>query len=191
VKQVEQVELAKAGTRTRRLLKGRRPGAAGIIAAAVVLLGLGALLGWAAATLSQKSLPISAQQREAGTIVMVSGRDDHGLVQQAMVPLLRAPEDTTEVARVPDGSFARVVEQRGEWLRVEAIGGSQATGWVNDFYLRNRALRLDGAGQVDFVDARILEGQVWISVRPVSDAKADPVWVNAAVLQEIGADNDR
>jgi hypothetical protein len=88
---------------------------------------------------------------------------------------------------VNDGTFVRVVDQRKEWIRVQMITNPQATGWVNDYYLRNRMLRTDGGGQVDLLDARDSGGNVWVSVRPVSDPVATPVWMDSKGLQEIGA----
>lgn len=123
-------------------------------------------------------------------VVMISGRDDHGLLQESLVSLFRAPDDNTVVARAADGSFARVVEQRGEWIRVQLLGSPDVVGWVNDFYLRGRVIRTDGGGQVDLVDAREVRGQTYVGVRPIGEPEATPVWLNPAVLQEIGAHND-
>lgn len=172
----------------KRLHQGRSPGVAGVIALGIVLLGV---IGWGVANYSRIVLPSSQQQRDSGVIVMVSGRDDHGHVQDQVVPLLRAPDDDTVVARVTDGSFVRVVDQRGEWMRVQTVAAPQATGWVNDYYLRSRMLRTDGGGQVDLLDAREMGGRVWLYVRAVSEPAATPVWVDSMRLQEIGAHNDR
>lgn len=168
----------------------RLPGgrAARLVALGVVLLGLGVLSGWAVAGLSQGTLLVNAQQRASGAIVMISGRDDHGLLQEPSVSLFDAPQGDTVVARTPNGTFARVVEQRGEWLRVQLLGNPQAVGWVDDYYLRSRLLRTDAEVQVDLVDARELGSQVYVGVRPVSAPEATPVWLNPTVLQEIGAD---
>lgn len=192
---------------------GRSAGVANIVTLGIVLVGLvglGALISWTAAAPSppsQKVLPPftsaqptqPAQQRDTGdtgAVVMVSGRDDHGLVQEPMVSLLGAPDDTTVVARVADGSFVRVIEQRGEWLCVQLIASPQSVvpqsmGWVNDYYLRSRMLRTDGGGQVDLVDARVVSDQVWVAVRPAGDTAATLEWLNPVVLQEIGAPINR
>ncbi len=122
---------------------------------------------------------------------MISGRDDHGLLQDPMVRLLRAPDDATAVGLVANGSFARVVEQRGEWIKVQLVENQEGVGWVNDFYLRGRMLRTDGGGQVDLVDARIVEGKLYIGVRPVSDPSAALVWLDSSALQEIGAQTNK
>ncbi|MEA2574999.1 MAG: hypothetical protein QOH93_2297 [Chloroflexia bacterium] len=154
----------------------------------VVLLGLGVLLGWVVAVLSQSTLPAFRQVRAAGTIVMISGRDDHGLLQDPSVSLFDAPESNTVVARASDASFARVVGQRGEWIKVQLLGSPEAVGWVNDYYLRSRVLRTDVGVQVDLVGARELGTLVYVGVRPALEPEATPVWLNPAVLQEIGAD---
>jgi hypothetical protein len=121
-----------------------------------------------------------------GPVVLVSGRDDHGLRSLLAVPLYQAPNDSTIVARVPDGFIARVLEQRGTWLRIQALLLPSAVGWIDDFYLRDRALRTDGGGQVVLVDARVAAGQVEVAVRPVTDPTAPPTWVPATRLREIG-----
>ncbi|HKP54343.1 MAG TPA: SH3 domain-containing protein [Chloroflexia bacterium] len=169
-----------------------------------VLLGLGGLIGYAfAAGYSQTARTPSVSNQSSqggqstpkpgvvGRVLMVSGRDDHGLVQDPVVPLYKAPDDDTVVARVPDGTFVRVVDQRHEWIRVQMITNTQATGWVNDYYLRNRMIRTDGGGQVDLLDARELGGKIQLYVRAVTDPAATPVWLDATELQEIGARLDK
>jgi SH3 domain-containing protein len=172
----------------KRLHRDRSPGVAGVIALGVVLLGV---IAWGVASYSRISLPFSQQQSDAKPIVMVSGRDDHGHVQDEVVPLLSAPDDDTVVARVNDGTFVRVVEQRGEWMRVQTVAAPQATGWVNDYYLRSRMLRTDGGGQVELLDAREMGGRVWLYVRAVSDPAASPEWMDSMRLKEIGAHVDK
>ncbi len=121
-----------------------------------------------------------------GPVVLVSGRDDHGLRALLAVPLQQSPEDTTVVARVPDGFLARVLEQRGTMLKIQPLLLPAAIGWVDDYYLRDRALRTDGGGQVLLVDAEVTAGQVRVAVRPVDQPTAPPTWVPAALLREIG-----
>lgn len=78
-----------------------------------------------------------------GRLVMVSGRDDHGLVSLDRVPLYDAPEGDREVGRVHDGTLVRVVERRGMAMRVATLEGKSVSGWIDDFYLRGQ-LRLVG-----------------------------------------------
>jgi hypothetical protein len=121
-----------------------------------------------------------------GQIVLVSGRDDHGLVSQAAVGLAREPGERTYPASLPDGTFARVLERRSEWLKIRAIGGDQA-GWVNEFYLRDAAVGLTPPRQVRFLDASVRDGAVLVLVRPRDDPGGDGVWVAAGSLREVGA----
>jgi hypothetical protein len=118
---------------------------------------------------------------------MISGRDDHGLLQDSRIRLQRAPDDETPIGFAANGSFARVVEQRGEWLRVQLVEDAEGLGWVNDFYLRGRMIRTDGGGQVDLADARIVQGKLYVGVRPVGQPSAELVWLDSSALQEIGA----
>ena len=71
-------------------------------------------------------------------ILLVSGRDDHGLVAQERVTLAAEPDATAgpEDATVADGTLVRVVATRGEWTHVRSLEGPRAEGWVNDYYLR-------------------------------------------------------
>ncbi|MGH8968763.1 MAG: SH3 domain-containing protein [Actinomycetes bacterium] len=71
-----------------------------------------------------------------GRIVLVSGRDDHGLLASATVGLVAGPGSTKAVDEARDGTLVQVVRTRGEWLDVRTVEGRQARGWVNDFYLR-------------------------------------------------------
>src|SRR5437868_8771971 len=112
-------------------------------------LALGAAVVYIAAAPGRAPQSVAPAQ----PIVLLSGRDDHGLLAQPFVTLADAPDSQRPVGRVHDGTFMRVLEQRGTWLRVQAIAAPQIEGWVDDFYLRGRALRADGAGQVTFVDA--------------------------------------
>ena len=122
----------------------------------------------------------------SGPIVLVSGRDDHGLVYRAAVGLARAPGESTYPASVPDGTIARVVEQRSEWSKVRAIGSDQG-GWINDFYLRHIAVGLQPPRQVTFLDAAVRDGTVMVLVRPRDEPAGAGTWVAASTLKEIGA----
>lgn len=80
----------------------------------------------------------------SGPVVLVSGRDDHGELATASIELLAGPESQRVVGEVAGDTLARVVETRGEWLRLRALEGRRTSGWVNDYYLRG-TLRLVGA----------------------------------------------
>jgi beta-lactamase superfamily II metal-dependent hydrolase len=123
-------------------------------------------------------------------IVQVSGRDDHGLLRDHEVPVYALPGDSVRpVGLVHDGRLAQVLETRGAWLRIKALGSPAATGWVEDFYLRDRAQRLDRAGeQVVLVDASAdASGDVKVAVRPLGHTGAAAEWVSATMLLEVGA----
>lgn len=73
-------------------------------------------------------------------VVMVSGRDDHGLVASENVVLRSAPDGADVVGHLPDGTLAQVRAVRGTQVQVSSSG---VTGWVDDFVLRGE-LRLAG-----------------------------------------------
>ena len=150
----------------------------------IVIAGVLVLVG----TVAVARLAVPSPPAQAGNvIVLVSGRDDHGLQVQQLVPLQRSPDDTTIVAHVLDGSFARVREDRGQWMHIESIANPQNSGWIDDFYLRTLALRADGGGQVTFVDAQATDGQVTVAVRAVDAPDEAPLWIDSALLHEVGA----
>lgn len=155
-----------------------------LLAGVISLFGLITLRPWESPGDSPLAIPPTVVP--TGPVVLVSGRDDHGLPALLAVPLYQAPDDATVVARVPDGLLARVLEQRGTWLKVQPFQLPGAIGWVDDFYLRDRALRTDGGGQVVFVDARLDAGTLLVAVRPVTQPAATPTWVPATLLREIG-----
>jgi len=71
-----------------------------------------------------------------GRLVLVSGRDDHGFVASASVPLVDRPGGTRGIGLIADGTLARVHDVDGQWLEVEALEGQPVRGWVDDFHLR-------------------------------------------------------
>jgi hypothetical protein len=73
-------------------------------------------------------------------VLMVSGRDDHGLVASQNIVLRSAPDGADVVGHLPDGTLAQVRAVRGTQVQVSASG---VTGWVDDFFLRGE-LRLSG-----------------------------------------------
>jgi len=120
-----------------------------------------------------------------GPVVMVSGRDDHGLLERPAVAFQRSPDDPAVVGSAQDGAFVRVLEERGPWFRVRTIEPRPEEGWVNDHDLRGAATRRDRGEQVTFVDAAVRDGVVMVLVRPRSGEGTE--WLPAAELREIGA----
>jgi hypothetical protein len=112
----------------------RQPGDVPVRTAAIFLLG--AALG--GAVLLSGFGGDSKSEQLARPIVLVSGRDDHGLLVQKTVGLSRLPGGVA-TSRVPDGTLVRVEATHGEWLQVRALERTAARGWVNDFYLRGTA----------------------------------------------------
>lgn len=127
----------------------------------------------------------AADQDGAGAIVLVSGRDDHGLLQLPKVPLYAEPEGSAVTGELTDGSFAEVLEERGTWLEIRSVAEPKVTGWVDDFFLRDRAL-LHNAQQVRMLAARAGD-PVEIQVEPI-DGDASSFWVTTDHLVEVGAD---
>ena len=76
-------------------------------------------------------------------VLLVSGRDDHGLVELSRVPLLD-DVDGRATTSVEDGTLVRLLDVDGQWHRVQALEGG-AGGWVDDFRLRGVA-HLVGSG---------------------------------------------
>lgn len=81
--------------------------------------------------------------RPDGRLVMVSGRDDHGLLAQETVALYGAPGGSDPAGAVADGTLVHVTRIEGSWLRVTTAEGPSAAGWVDDYFLRGE-LRLVG-----------------------------------------------
>jgi hypothetical protein len=118
------------------------------------------------------------------SIVMVSGRDDHGLLARPAVGLQRSPTDATIVGSAPDGAFVTVVREDRSWLLVRTLVAPIEEGWVNDHDLRGVAV-LDGRAQVRFRGARQSGGAVEVLVVPVDGG--EELWVDAGRLREVGA----
>ena len=74
-----------------------------------------------------------------GRLVLVSGRDDHGMLADGRVDVYGAPESTTKTDVIPDGTLARVVQADGQWMRIETAEGKPVSGWIDDFFLRGQA----------------------------------------------------
>lgn len=99
------------------------------LSAALLLLGL-SLTGCGGAASGNDSAPPD------GRLVLVSGRDDHGLVARERVPVYDGPASDKQVGTVADGTLAHVKETDGSWLRVVTAEGRPVEGWVDDFFLR-------------------------------------------------------
>lgn len=121
----------------------------------------------------------------APTVVMVSGRDDHGDLQRAVVGLQRSPTDPTIAATARDGEFAHILRTDGPnaYLRLLASGEE---GWIDDHYLRGEAVRAGTPPRrVRFIAAERDAGGVRVRVRYGDDSTEE--WVPATSLREVGA----
>jgi hypothetical protein len=133
-----------------------------------------------------------------GRLVLVSGRDDHGLLTTERVALRDRPAaDATGTGQVPDGTLARVEEVRGTWLRVRTVEGPPARGWVDDFFLRG-VVHLVGPPPtcaVPFADATLPAGEQAVVVDLRGDRAEVRInrtgvtdWVDRATVREIPPD---
>lgn len=104
--------------------------------------GLGVLLSGCggAATGADGGRPDSPPD---GRLVMVSGRDDHGLLAQETVEVYGGPADADPVGAIPDGTLVHVSDVEGTWLEVSTAEGRPVRGWVDDYFLRG-VVRLVG-----------------------------------------------
>jgi len=137
------------------------------------------------------------------TILLVSGRDEHGLLAEPTVALSAEPEGAPR-HRVRDGTLVRVVESRGEWIHVSALEGPRAAGWINDYYLRGTvhllapdpacpvpaaaqaggtpSKSLPASAQAELLAVRGVQGKQWVRVRTVGAAKE--AWVSRAAISQ-------
>jgi hypothetical protein len=148
-------------------------------------------------------------------LVLVSGLDDHGLLEVARVPLHAAPGGAVS-AEVAAGTLARALEVRGAWTRVVALESAgpghdhdAAEGWVGDYHLRGTLHVLaepahcqvpayaDAAGapaeplpastQVTPTDVRHApDGSLRVQVATVIQPQRT-AWVDRAALSEVSA----
>lgn len=115
-------------------------------------------------------------------ILLVSGRDDHGLLVEPEVALSERP-DGPAAARLKDGTLVRVVDTSGEWLKVRTLEGAARAGWINDYYLRG-TVHLDcgsplgPSAQVELLDVDL--GRV--RVRSLEGGRV--AWVDRTTLSE-------
>lgn len=133
------------------------------------------------------------------SLLIASGRDDHGVLVQSSVALSAEPEGAA-VADVPAGSLVVVLGSRGEWIRVRSLDGT-AAGWVNDYHLRGVAhlvgvrpgcpvrTREGGAfapnAQVELLAYERRGGTTWIRVRAVDGGRE--AWVRRRAVSELPA----
>ncbi|HEX9994627.1 MAG TPA: hypothetical protein VGB14_16980 [Acidimicrobiales bacterium] len=121
----------------------------------------------------------AAEPAPARRVLIVSGRDDHGLLAEPAVALVTAPDATAPTGSVPDGTLVEVVATRGEWAKVRALEGAPAEGWVNDFYLRGTAHVACTNEQVELLavdDDRV-------QVRPAAGGPSE--WVDRDAVSEL------
>lgn len=164
------------------------------VAAAAVLVGVGIHgLGSTAAPapLGSTSGSVKVQPR----LVLVSGRDDHGMVVADQVPLYDEPEGERKVGSVHDGTLAEVLTVDGQWLQVRTVEGPAAIGWVADFFLRGQSRLVGPApscrtevhgepreGGTLVVVRELRQGRVWVETLSPPVAKG---WAPRADLQEL------
>lgn len=131
-----------------------------------------------------------------GRLVLVSGRDDHGLVAHERVPVYDGPDSDRQVGTVADGTLARVDDADGSWLHVETAEGPSVQGWVDDFFLRG-VVHLVGDGPTcrARVDGRPVVAGLQVVVDDLRDGRvlvsgvAGPAvhgWAPRSAVQELG-----
>jgi hypothetical protein len=133
-----------------------------------------------------------------GRLALVSGRDDHGLVQTDEVPV---HSDTTYghvVGTIHDGTLVRVVERDGMAMRVSTVEGPTESGWLDDFHLRGQ-VRLVGPAPscaVNVAGTDVLGGtlalvyavkgsRVLVETQPPAGGESRRGWVRRDVVQEL------
>lgn len=123
------------------------------------------------------------------SVVMVSGRDDHGLLERRAIGLQASPTDPTVVGTVEDGTFMLVTRRDGPWAYVKTpseAAGVAEEGWIPDQHLRGEAVLVDPPPprRVTFTDAERMGGVMMVNVR---FADGTGQWVPATSLREVGA----
>lgn len=138
-------------------------------------------------------------EEPARSVLIASGRDDHGDLVQDTVGLSAEPEGPA-TAEVAAGSLVAVVDMRGEWIRVRSLQGT-AAGWVNDYYLRGvvhlvagipgcPVPKRDGGAfepnaQVELLEYEQQPGALWVRVRLLGGGTEG--WVRPRALSELPA----
>ena len=152
-------------------MKVVRLGSALAVAAVLVGVGVHGHGGGTAAPATPGTAPVVTEPR----LVLVSGRDDHGMVVAGRVSLYDEPEGERRVGSVPDGTLAEVLSVEGQWLRVRTVEGPSATGWVDDFFLRGQARLVGPAPSCrTTVDGDPRDGGTLVVVRKLRQGR---VWV--------------
>lgn len=134
-------------------------------------------------------------------LVLVSGRDDHGMVATDRVPLYDGPAGDREVAWVHDGTLVEVLATDGQWLQVRAVEGEPAIGWVDDFFLRGEARLVGPAPSCSVrVGGALREGGTVVVVRKLQAGRvlvetvtppATRAWAWRSDLQELPPQGER
>lgn len=133
-----------------------------------------------------------------GRLVMVSGRDDHGLVQTDDVPVHTDTTYSHVAGSIHDGTLVRVVQRDGMAMRVSTVEGPSVSGWLDDFHLRGQ-VRLVGAPPTCAVEVggeelpggtlALLYGakgsRVLVETQPSAGQEAHRGWVPRADVQEL------
>lgn len=121
----------------------------------------------------------------APPVALVSGRDDHGLLERPAIGLQRSPTDRDVVATAHDGDVALVLAREGLWTRIRLVASGEE-GWIADHDLRGEAVRTDPRPRrVTFLAAERADGGVRVRVRYADDGTDE--WVPGTSLTEVGA----
>lgn len=119
------------------------------------------------------------------TVLMVSGRDDQGVLERPALDLQRSPSDKNMTGTVKDGAFVKVLRRDGAWTYVATVEAIPQEGWIEDRRLRGLAVHLDRKVRVRFLDAMVRDDQAHVLVQPVTGG--DSEWVPASALREVSA----
>lgn len=161
------------------------------LAAAALLVGAAVVGGAAHDEAPAAEAPAAGSTAAEPRLVLVSGRDDHGMVVADQVPLYDAPQGTRQVAAVHDGTLVEVLETDGQWLQVRSVEGPDAIGWVDDFFLRGEA-RLVGAPPSCGVrlDGTVRDGGTLVVVRRLEAGRVLVETVTPPVVRAWGRRSD-
>lgn len=110
--------------------------AVGVLALALAALGISSVVAAGGPQRAGGATTGTLGSGGDGRLVLISGRDDHGLLATAQVTLRQRPDAGTPAAQANDGELARVVSTKGTWVEVRTVENPSVQGWVDDFYLR-------------------------------------------------------